>query len=212
VAELVAERRFSQTGTAIIVVRFGSVLGGRNGIVSRLLAQVKAGGPVSVEHTDAQRSMMRTSDAVRLLLHAASSDQKGGIFALDMGEQVNLHDLAREVIRLAGLIPGEDIQITYSGLGQGEKLSEELVEAGEALQQCGVERVKRVLTPHGGGTPALEDRIRELERMSLTGDAVGVVRQLWSMVPTFDPSTAWRRALSVASGHTGAGSPRLGSG
>ena len=127
-AELIvqsAARRFRQT--AYMVVRFGNVINSRGNVIERFAEQISRGGPVTITHPQMRRFFMTREEAAQLVMQASAWGRGGEIFILDMGEQVKITDVAREMIRLAGLRPGADIPITYTGVRPGEKMREALL-------------------------------------------------------------------------------------
>ncbi|MFD2284858.1 NAD-dependent epimerase/dehydratase family protein [Pedobacter petrophilus] len=117
--------------TKFITTRFGNVLGSNGSVIPRFKHQIEKGGPVTVTHPEITRYFMTIPEACRLVLEAGNMGVGGEIYIFDMGKSVKIVELAKKMIRLAGLIPNQDIKIQYSGLRPGEKLFEELLNDNE---------------------------------------------------------------------------------
>jgi FlaA1/EpsC-like NDP-sugar epimerase len=138
---------------------------------------------------------MLIPEAVQLVLQAAAFGENGAGYVLDMGPQLKVVDMARNLIRLSGFIPDVEIPITYIGLRPGEKLSEELVASDEAIEASGVAGVHRV---RGAQTPdyaTLEKTLIVLEVRAEQGESKAVLQQLGTLVPTFRPSSEWKSVI-----------------
>lgn len=138
--------------TKYVAVRFGNVLGSNGSVIPRFREQIAAGGPVTVTHPDIIRYFMTIPEAASLVLQAATFGGEGRIFVLDMGTPVKIDDLARNMIRLSGLKPDEDIKIVYTGLRPGEKLYEERL-----MDEEGLTRTENELINIGKPIPFDED-------------------------------------------------------
>jgi len=189
VAELLVQG-LSQGGSVCAAVRFGNVLASNVSVVPQFLEQICSGGPVTVTHPEVRRYFMLITEAVHLVLQAAALAKGGDIFVLEMGEQIRVLDLARNLIRLSGFVPDEDIAITLTGLRPGDKLSEELVGEGEVAEPTPASRVLRVQLSTPPEWPLFLRQVAELEKLADAGNAASMIEGLRQLVPTYRPSGA----------------------
>lgn len=172
VAEMVVQQEAMRSQSGIFTsVRFGNVLGSRGSVVPTFIRQIQAGGPVTITDPEMTRYFMTVDEAVQLVLQSAAMAQGGEVFVLDMGEPVRIYDLARRLIRLAGLVPDRDVTIQIVGTRPGEKLSESLAH-GELIPTLH----PRVNTtrPPSPGPITMYDFVTLLDRLAAEQDMVGV--------------------------------------
>ncbi|NQS92006.1 MAG: polysaccharide biosynthesis protein [Chloroflexi bacterium] len=144
VGEKLVSQAAAETAKPFVSVRFGNVLGSRGSVVPFFKKQIAAGGPVTITHPDVERFFMTIPEAVQLVLQASALGTANEIFVLDMGEQIKIRDLAVELIQLSGLEVGRDIEIVYTGLRPGEKLSEALYGKNENPHNTDHEKIRSV--------------------------------------------------------------------
>jgi FlaA1/EpsC-like NDP-sugar epimerase len=173
-------------------VRFGNVLASSGSVVPQFLDEIKAGGPVKVTHPEMRRYFMLIPEAVGLVLQALALAKGSDIFALEMGEQVKVLDLARHLIRLSGFVPGDEIPIVFTGRRPGEKLSEELVGEDEEVEPSSVVGILRIRPGAVIERAPLMTMIHRLEALAAASDAAAVLDLLGAIVPTYHPSSARR--------------------
>ncbi|MBI9043936.1 MAG: polysaccharide biosynthesis protein [Anaerolineaceae bacterium] len=134
IAEMIVLDAARRSDRAFSIVRFGNVLGSRGSVVPLFKDQIARGGPVTVNHPEMRRYFMTIPEAVYLVLQAASLGEGKETFILNMGEQVKIYDLAKDLILLSGLEPYKDIEIIFTGVRPGDKLSEDLWEDGHEFE------------------------------------------------------------------------------
>jgi FlaA1/EpsC-like NDP-sugar epimerase len=183
---IIGAQRTEGGATTCASVRFGNVLGSNGSVVPIFQAQIDAGGPIKVTHPDARRYFMTISEAVSLTLHASAKSRGSEIFVLDMGEPIRIVDLAENMIRLAGLVPYEDIDIQFTGLRPGERLMEELHSDGEGILATDQEKmgVIREQPVSWDVIPEWIERLEELLARRREADIISHIRQL---VPEYCP-------------------------
>jgi FlaA1/EpsC-like NDP-sugar epimerase len=184
-AEMIVRDAARRSGRRFMAVRFGNVLGSRGSVVPFFRRQIETGGPVTVTHPDMTRFFMTIPEAVYLVLKAGGLAQGGELFVLNMGEPVRIVDLAHDLIRLSGY-SFDDVQVVFTGLRPGEKLSEELWEAESRLEPVGEGDAFRVQEP----VPPLEGEslahaVKALTEAAQRGDALAIHHLLSEALPTF---------------------------
>lgn len=173
--------------TKFTVVRFGNVLGSNGSVVPLFAEQIRTGGPVTVTHPDIKRFFMTIPEAVQLVLQASVLGHGEDVFVLDMGEQIKVADLAKNMIVLSGLVPDQDIRIVYTGLRPGEKLFEELFEETEQVEPTAHPKIQRAVKHGTRSFAGIEQSIMGLEMVVSHGDDEALIRRLQEAVPSYQP-------------------------
>ena len=181
--EMIIQGMNRESETEFVAVRFGNVLGSNGSVIPLFEKQILAGGPVTVTDKNVIRYFMTIPEAVSLVLQAGAFAKGGEIFVLDMGEPVKIDDLARNLIKLSGYKPGEDIEIAYTGLRPGEKLYEELLMDEEGLKKTLHERIF-IAKPINFDNKEFWRQLVELKRMAYE-DGDEIREAVEKMVPTY---------------------------
>jgi FlaA1/EpsC-like NDP-sugar epimerase len=199
VAELIVQDIARRSATRFITVRFGNVLGSSGSVLLRFQEQIQNGGPVTVTHPAIRRYFMLIPEAVHLVLQAASIGEQKGLYILDMGEQIRVLDLARNLIRLSGFVPGQDIPIQVIGLRPGEKLHEELVGEGEATEPSSVEKIVRIHSNIPLELSNFQEKELVLEAAAHLDNTAWALEQLQEIVPSFRSSNGDQELVACSS-------------
>jgi len=197
VAELVVQSLQEQYETKFVAVRFGNVLGSTGSVIPIFKEQIRRGGPVTVTHPDMVRYFMTIPEAAQLVLQAGAIGEGGEIFILDMGKPVRIVDVARDMIRLSGLRPDEDVQIHFTGLRPGEKLFEELGTTEDKVEKTKHPKVFVGRIPKMDGN-VVADGVKKLEVLCRDGDEPALREALAVLVPEGAFGSGNGRAAAVA--------------
>jgi len=181
ITEMVLQSKAKMSKTKFMAVRFGNVLGSDGSVVPLFKKQIEEGGPVTITHPEVKRYFMSVNEASRLVLQAGSMAKSGEIFILDMGEQIKILDLAKELIALYGLKPEEDIKIKFIGLRPGEKLFEETLLNSEKDKTTKADKIYIAQSDYFDPR-VLRRQIKELERIVNVMDGAGTVKKLREII------------------------------
>lgn len=189
-AELAVRSLGEETGLKCVITRFGNVLDSNGSVIPLFRRQIEAGGPITLTHPDVTRYFMTIPEAVQLVMEAAATSEGDDIYVFDMGERVRIADLARRMIRLAGLVEGQDITVEIVGLRQGEKLHEELMSGQENLLPTHHPKILRAARAEVNRR-AVREVIRH-SRSNIAGGhwtAADVLTALEHHLPEYTPAT-----------------------
>lgn len=173
-----------ETTTKFITTRFGNVLGSNGSVIPIFKRQIETGGPVKVTHPDITRYFMTIPEACQLVLEAGAMGKGGEIFIFDMGESVKILDLAKKMIRLSGLEPGVDIEIAFTGLREGEKLYEELLNNKETTTPTHHQKIM-IAKVRKDDYNTVSENLNHLFDAVASKDDNAIVKAMKKMVPEF---------------------------
>ncbi len=190
VAEFIVKSFARREGsTRFVAVRFGNVLGSSGSVLEIFQQQIAKGGPITVTDAAVTRYFMTVEEAAQLILQAVAMTKGGEIFVLKMGTPVKILDMAKNLILLSGLEPDKDIHIRFTGLKQGEKLGEELIEDVSLCDESEHPSIM-ILRPDGDGIVDMDSQLIDLEILSRTAGPKALVEKLKELTPTFSPAAA----------------------
>ncbi len=184
VAELIVQELAREGKMKFVIVRFGNVIRSRGSVIPLFEKQIQNGGPVTITHPEVTRYFMSIPEAAHLVLQSGAVADSGSICVLDMGEPVRILDLARNLIRMAGLRPDEDIPIEFTGLRPGDKLYEELLTSGKNMKATRFEKIF-MDEPDHVNSERLYEGLKRLEVCVKKFDRPGMISLLQELVPTY---------------------------
>jgi FlaA1/EpsC-like NDP-sugar epimerase len=188
VAELFMHGLNNSGTTRFMAVRFGNVVGSSGSVIPLFKRQIAHGGPVSVTHPEITRYFMTIQEAAKLILQAGALGKGGEIFVLEMGTPMRIQDMARQLIKLMGKEPDNDIEIVYTGLRPGEKITEELITDEEGIHPTEHEGIMVLTHNHGNSNPSasmtwLKEKLEALQDAAVRFDSEAIEKTLEEIVP-----------------------------
>ena len=187
IAEMMVQAKTKTNKTKFMAVRFGNVMGSSGSVVPILKQQIENGGPVTITRPEVKRFFMTGSEAVQLIIQAGVIGKGGEIFILDMGEQIKIVDLARNLITLSGFEPDEDIEIEFIGLRLGEKMyAEPLLDLER--DKATIHNKIYIAQPNNFNPFQLGKDIETLEQLTVLMDEDRIIEKMKEMVPDYNPN------------------------
>ncbi|MCU7492030.1 MAG: polysaccharide biosynthesis protein [Bacteroidota bacterium] len=196
--EMIVLEAARKTGWSYSAVRFGNVLGSRGSVVRTFQKQLQNGGPITITHPEIIRYFMTIPEAVQLVLQASVLNKGGEVFVLDMGQPVKIIDLAKDIIRLAGLSEGTDIEIKVTGLRPGEKLYEELFIEGEHYEKTIHDKILIARNASSCISNLLSESLNYFEAADGQLSRGEIIDILCELIPEFQPQDRKSHAVTKA--------------
>lgn len=193
IAELIIQNMNKNSTTKFVAVRFGNVLGSRGSVVPLFKKQIARGGPITITHPEMKRYFMTIPEAAQLVLQAGTMAVGGEVFVLDMGEPVKVADMAKDLIRLSGLVPQVDIKFKFTGIRPGEKLYEELLTAEEGTHATRHEKIY-VANIKETDEKLLHQGLAALQQAVHNEDIIAIMKKL---IPTYSSECFAKRAVQT---------------
>lgn len=184
IAELCLLNIQGRSDTGFSIVRFGNVLGSNGSVIPRFRKQIEKGGPVTITHPEATRYFMTSTIAAQLILEAGAMSKGGEIFIFEMGPSIRIYDLARKMIKLGGMRPGQDIEIKFTGLRAGEKINEEIMYTHEYTEPTDNPKISLVLDKRNAGNN-IEEKISALADLLPENDNEKILAAIKTILPGF---------------------------
>ena len=184
VAEMIIQNMNSRGGTQFVAVRFGNVLGSRGSVLPLFKRQIARGGPITITHPDMVRYFMTTMEAAQLVIQAGAQANGGETFILDMGQPVNIVDLAKKLVRLSGFVPDKEIPIRFTGIRPGEKIVEQLVGEKEGIIPTKHKRIFAV-SEKKKVFEGLDYLVNTLQNPSFSYQENDIIALLQTVIPSF---------------------------
>lgn len=186
-AEKIVKSFAKRSSTRFVAVRFGNVLGSRGSVIPMFKSQIEQGGPITITHPNMIRYFMTIPEASKLVIQAGAYGKGGEVFILDMGDPVKILDLAEDLVRLAGLEVGKDIEIKFTGIRPGEKLYEELLTSSEGIAATKNKKIF-IAKPEEVNEEELMAQVAKLHTAAIKANPREVIEQYKIIVPTFMPN------------------------
>ena len=187
IAEMIVQAKAKTATTKFMAVRFGNVIGSSGSVIPIFKQQIENGKPVTVTHPEVKRFFMAASEAAQLVMQAGAIGKGGEVLILDMGEQIKILDLAKNLITLSGLNPDEDVEIKFIGLRRGEKMYEETLLDIEHDKATKHDKIY-IAQPNSFDPMRLRKDVKILERLANLMDEEKILEKIKEMVPSYKPS------------------------